>query len=155
MCVCVCVRTWVRTCVSLCAGTHPPFHHRHLLFYLTSSQLARSTSDSRQAPEELAAPAELSLPQLCLAVSAKELVTGVSGKGRGRSDGSDKAEGAGGAGGTKTAVGGAEEDNGGLFRERQALSYFAVDCRSKQQVGRPTRLACMYIYLCDTETSIL
>ncbi|CAM9620253.1 unnamed protein product, partial [Scytosiphon promiscuus] len=57
---------------------------------LKNLKLARSNSDSPQSAQELAAPIELSLPQLCLAVSAKEL--------------------------------------------RQALSFFAVDCRPKQQV---------------------
>lgn len=28
-----------------------------------------------------------------------------------------------------------EEGEGGLFRERQPLSFFAVDCRPKEQVG--------------------
>lgn len=107
-------------------------------------QLARAGSGSQQAnPEELAAPTELSLPQLCLAVSAKELIAGISGKGRGgRADGAGKVDGGGGDGGDGGGAGaagasGAEEGkgSGGLFRERQSLAFFAVDCRPKDQVN--------------------
>lgn len=95
-------------------------------------QLARpDPENSRQSREDLAPPTELSLPQLCLAVSAKELVAGVSGRRRERAatgDGSGEA----GAGGAKGVD--AEGGQGALFRQRQPLTFFAVDCRPKQQV---------------------
>ncbi len=101
-------------------------------------QLARAGSESQQAnPEEPAAPTELSLPQLCLAVSAKELIAGMSGKGRGaRADGAGNADGGGGggAGGPSAADEEQGKGPGGLFRERQPLAFFAVDCRPKDQV---------------------
>ncbi|CAM9516153.1 unnamed protein product [Hapterophycus canaliculatus] len=95
---------------------------------LKNLKLAHSNSGSLQPAQELAAPIELSLPQLCLAVSAKELVAGISGKNRGRFGGVDKVEGEG------TRRTGAEDKGGELFREREALSFFAVDCRPKTQV---------------------
>lgn len=100
-------------------------------FFLVG-QLARpNPENSRQSPENLAAPTELSLPQLCLAVSAKELVAGVSGRRRERA-------GTGGGDGEAEAGGGkgvdAEGGQGALFMQRRPLAFFAVDCRPKQQV---------------------
>eukprot|EP00752_Nemacystus_decipiens_P001235 g1234.t1 len=113
---------------------------------LKNLKLARPASDLRQSQSsglgELAAPAELSLPQLCLAVSAKELVTAVTGRGRdrGHSDGGnggkkkDK-EGGGGAGTNDAGtIGKGGQGQSSLFREREKLSFFPVDCRPKRQV---------------------
>lgn len=82
----------------------------------------------------MAPPSELSLPQLCLAVSAKELVSRVSKRGE------QHAEERAGEEGTETETSngdGAElaAKEGRLFREREPLSFFAVDCRPKEQVN--------------------
>ncbi|CAB1096071.1 unnamed protein product [Ectocarpus sp. CCAP 1310/34] len=102
------------------------------IFLFPILTLARPNPENfRQSREGLAPPTELSLPQLCLAVSAKELVAGVSGRRRERAatgDGSGEA----GARGAKGVD--AEGRQGSLFRQRQPLAFFAVDCRPKQQV---------------------
>lgn len=105
------------------------------------TQLARASSGSRANADELAAPTELSLPQLCLAVSAKELVTGVSSKGRGGLEGGDKSAVESGQAASVVEVEGegeavADSEKNELFRERKPLSFFAVDCRPKSQVRR-------------------
>lgn len=84
----------------------------------------------------LAAPIELSLPQLCLAVSAKEVVTGVSSRGRGLSERGDTAKKDNGEPAADGAKGGGGEagSTGKLFRKRQPLFFFVVDCRPKNQV---------------------
>ncbi|CBJ33932.1 conserved unknown protein [Ectocarpus siliculosus] len=99
---------------------------------LKNLKLARpNPENSRQSREDLAPPTELSLPQLCLAVSAKELVAGVSGRRRERAATGDGGGGAGAGGAKGVDAGGGQ---GALFRQRQPLAFFAVDCRPKQQV---------------------
>lgn len=99
-----------------------------LLSPSTTRQLTRTPSGSRRVPssDNLAPPSELSLPQLCLAVSAKELVFRVSGRGR-RVDDEEEED-------VKEEVKEGGENEGGLFRGRRPLSFFAVDCRPKEQV---------------------
>lgn len=42
-----------------------------------------------------------------------------------------------------------EEGEGGLFRERQPLSFFAVDCRPKEQVGISGAYYCTKVARCS------
>lgn len=96
----------------------------------------RSASGSREPADDFAPPSELVLPQLCLAVGAKELISRLSRTGRKRVEAGEEGgseETGGGEVGAKQGVPGKKEA-GGLFREREPLSFFAVDCRPKEQV---------------------
>lgn len=109
-----------------------------LLPYSLLLQLARTMSGSKGDSLELAPPppTELSLPQLCLAVSAKELVVAGRGMKGKKSEDVDQS-------GDRKPGSSAEEGKGGeqgegeggmeLFRRREPLPYFTVDCRPKEQ----------------------
>lgn len=90
-------------------------------------------------------PTELLLPQLCLAVSAKELMVVERGmKGRRFEEVDQSEDSITGISPEEGKVGGGE---GGieLFRRRKPLPYFTVDCRPKEQVGG--RWGLVYIVL--------
>ena len=98
-------------------------------------QLTRATASRELAPPP---PTELSLPQLCLAVSAKEVLTQVAWRGWAQGEkGTDQSDGN--MEIVDSTVDGKPQQEGeervALFRKRKPLSYFAVDCRPKEQVS--------------------